>query len=188
MHSQTEEYDMSNLTDREEVFLTLLHKLNIENKEEMKDFASCIDVMANNFSFHRDELAKAILNDTVSAARFDVLTAVWIDYWSKQPEYAFDGRNESARRACMRLATNAEFQDLAAQFRETSEWKAFTALIELPFSKYGTSLRTMHKTLMQTFTGLILSYIEHSPRIEYVLLSAGEQERNGDRWYRLPLV
>lgn len=176
---------MRELTKDEKRFVELVSEANY-TEEHLKEIAATADAMVNNFGFHRTELCASAMANEIARQNMIAMSCAWIAYWAKQPEYRFDGRNKYAGMLCRSVAEISEFSKIAEHVLKTFSGKAYTEMIETPFSKYGSSLATMHKTLMQTFTGFILKCIAEMP--DFVKVAAAMREEYCDDFYVLPFI
>lgn len=171
---------MRKLGKEETRFVEMMKEESFSN-EDLVELSRLIESMVNNFGFHEDDVLQALLLDDAGKNNLTELSVRWIAYWGKQPEYRFDGRNEVAGRICREIVGFESFEDLSSDIGDN-----FTDLIETRH-KYG-SLATMHRTLMQTFSGLLFHAIhllndENTRRIDQQMM-----EQHDEYWYDCPFI
>ena len=171
---------MSQLNEMETRFVEMM-KAETFNKENMIELSRLIESMVNNFGFHEDAVLQDLLCDDTGKNNLTELSVRWISYWGKQPEYRFDGRNAVAGCICREIVGCRCFDDILSVIGNN-----FVALIETRH-KYG-SLETMHRTLMQTFSGFLFHAIhlldnENARRIDEQMT-----DLHDECWYYCPFV
>ena len=138
---------------------------DVEDKDVNKIFRTA-ESMVNCFGLSSEEIAEKLTEEgkenTVN------LASAWVKFWSEQPEYAFDGRNEVAGRLCKEIANSEPFKELVPTLDQ----------VKLKFFRMGCEEegRRMHKTLMQSFSGFL-----------FYILNEKLQVKDG-KWYNLPLI
>ena len=171
---------MSKLNEMETKYVEMMKAETFPN-EDLIELSHDIESMVNNFGFHEDAVLQDLLCDDTGKKNLMELSVRWISYWGKQPEYRFDGRNEVAGHICREIVGFESFEDLSSDIGDN-----FTDLIETRH-KYG-SLATMHRTLMQTFSGFVFHAIhlidnENARRIDEQMT-----DLHDEYWYCCPFV
>jgi len=134
----------------------------------LSELAETIDKMVNVFGFDVESLANAAPTNAVP------LSVAWVRFWSAQPEWRFDGRNEIAGRICRQFVSMDAFSALESNQDELA-LQTFATLMTVPYTRSGETLQTMHRTLMQTFSGFVFCVLERQLKLD-----------NG--WSHLPLI
>ena len=146
---------------------------------DMQELSHLIETVSNNILFPEDELLSEILSDENGKRNILCLSVYWISYWGSIPENRYYGmQNEYSGRICVEIVNNS--------LLEGFDVSMFDGLIETR-RKYG-SLQTMHRTLMQTFSGFLFHAIhliddEKARRIDQMMT-----DLHDECWYYCPFV
>ena len=164
---------------KEETRFVEILKSYKSNDNNLSELSSLIDSVSNNTLFPEDELLSEILSDENGKRNILCLSVYWISYWGSIPENRYYGmQNEYSGRICVEIVNNS--------LLEGFDVSMFDGLIETR-RKYG-SLQTMHRTLMQTFSGFLFHAIhliddEKTRRIDEQMT-----DLHDEYWYCCPFV
>lgn len=167
---------------------------NIYNALKIEDPVQLVDAInkeINRFGVPYNDIINEIRNDPYVNERFYELAAHWIE--SEAKAYAdgmYDDRNEDSAKKCAELA-NKDFVRNALKWQDD-----YTTVIKQAITGYDerqymdeTPLRRMHRTLKQTFSGLVFRYLDEVVINDYFLdVLQDMREKYGEQWYRCPLI
>ena len=161
-----------------------------ENLEEgfFAELAKETSSMVNNFSFVPEHVVAQLDRNPAAQCLALAMAYVWVRHWGGVPEYMFDGRNEASRRLCREIGGTEAFRMLGEVLASMDGKKLEVAETIYTTRYYGETLYTMHKTLMQTYTGFMLCVFDKDESQETGNVVAPMREKYGEKWYRLPLV
>lgn len=151
------------------------------SEEDLKDFILSIETLVNNFSFRPKKVAEDMVNNFDRKYHMSLVAHSWVSHVYNNRETfrkLADGRNEMAVERIIEFVESCKDYNLKE---------------EVPFS----FILNMHKTLMQSATGMMLAFIDLSADgdvsrgLELCPEDVGVKsmrEKYGAEWYLLPLV
>ena len=171
---------MSKLNEMETKYVEMMKAETFSN-EDLIELSHDIESMVNNFGFHEDAVLQDLLCDDTGKKNLMELSVRWISYWGRQPEYRFDGRNAVAGCICREIIGSGCFDDITSVIGDN-----FADMIETR-NKYG-SLQTMHRTLMQTFSGFLFHAIHLIDDEKTRRIDEHMTDLHDECWYCCPFV
>lgn len=149
---------------------------------DLAELAHLIDEISNNYSFSWKEIG-----DTLHGSKNMLgLAVAWITYWKDVPIPSYFERNTYALEACRRIWNNPDFRSMADPVLRSDYGKQFAGLMEIRYASYSSAyLKYMHRTLIQTFTKLVLYFLDQAEEFAAV---AEKERAECPAYYRLPLV
>ena len=157
-------------------------KTGARNQELLLDFWKTCDSMVNCYGIHKEEIAEALASNRMAELRAVKFALSWIQFWASQPNYMFDGRNEIAGEICRKLVSSKYYGRLYTKYVScNTEGAAFEWLV-------GENAARMHRTLVQSLSGVLFAIISESDRPDVKKLASVLVPERGEKWYRMPLI
>lgn len=158
-----------------------------DKKRAAKELSGAISNVVNCFVFRPDEYLSGISSDPDLHRSFRKLSAYWIIALCMMRENRMvDERNEYAAITASKLAGIRPVHDFLKVQTDEDLSKARKALERRPGKDLGLepltvyNMLTMHRTLQQTFSGLVFTFLKSEvPEIN---------DRMEDGWERCPLI
>lgn len=136
--------------------------------------------MVNSYAFYPDATAEHIAKSSDLASVMWLISLHFIKYWGEEAEeWRIDDRNAAAHKVCKAVLHLGSFQELNDLIGKLYS-KKDVAFAE----KFIEHTKDMHKTLLQTFAGLVFGFINQSAPAT----AAEMTDLYGPNWFRMPLV
>ena len=155
------------------------------NKRAVEELAEVIDHMSNNMSIKHKEIADTLIRDTMGRTSMLQLALTWIDFWAEKPLPSYYERNTEALKRCKELKGTKEFAELCETYSiGAGNRTPFTSALFMMVSEY---LNAMHRTLMQTFTRTLFTFLDECSCDEVQRMVANVAGKD-KYWCDLPFV
>lgn len=161
-------------------FEEYLERLQSVSPQDADLFFTSIERYCNNLVYSPDKTAKKLLEDDKLADNAKVLALAWISYVRGGNEgnrgVGTDARNAFSVNRCVKICD--EFPDVSRYINDRPVFKRLLS-----------PMRSMHKTLMQSFTGTMLSIIHFCNNSERTkAIDAFMTNEYGPYWYECPFI
>lgn len=145
--------------------------------------------MVNNFGFHRDETAEYLVKDAHRRCVMLHIALAFAHYWGVEAKpWQTDERNEAATKICKAMTDTKGFQDLYEMFFNDGEFNRVDPGYKEVGILFAETTATMHKTLIQTFAGLVFKFITLLTFKEAFEINKEMEKAICREWWKLPLI
>lgn len=158
-------------------------------KKDIDALADEAERMVNVISFDQKKAAEEAERGLLERTLMNTLMITWVKTFS-DPSYTPDGRNEQAVSMIRDIAEMEAFKDLANFFFggiEYDENDPSHYEVGMYFAERG---KRMHKTLMQSFTGFLFSWIKEHAKGDrwHANINDAMSEKYGENWDVLAFI
>ena len=165
------------------LFLSHLENSIKANPAEMA--ANMANLANQPFQFDQEGILDAA--DAEQNKNLLVLAAAWIKYFSN-PNIYFDDRNKESISFCRLIAAMQSFRFLLEDVQEKPLYRAYIKMLDTPYSKYGSTLGTIHRTNMQTLSGFFFRVLDTSENVYAQMISTYMRQAYYHNWYELSFI
>lgn len=150
----------------------------------------------DEFHVHIDEINKRNrpLAYRYAENRLFILALHWINFWGTAEKnkvygkfYAgIDGRNEIACEICKEICQRDDFKKILNFYTEPLNFDSQGDYLEEAYKCFIEKSNIMHKTNMQTATGLMIYALTRNEEADDIKKYLSE--KYGDKYYKIPLI
>lgn len=146
------------------------------DEKAVKALSAVSENMVNCSLVDMEEIAKEAVKHPMERCNMLYLFFAWVEYFSQIPDYQVDGRNKESVETCKMLKTYEAYDDAKAFYCGTeADWQA-AELFCMEAAKW-------HRTLQQTFAGILFAFAKICPALEDLNASIGD-----NYWHRMPRI
>ena len=161
----------------------------------VQEFYRRTDNLVNEVTFSPEKYISEIMKDTYLRCIFLHIALEWIHVHAHTMRAWKYERNEVAMRRILEIVDMPEFQKWYAMYFTNSDYSyigkrkgTFPPSYEGMAKCFCLHAATMHRTLMQTFTGFLFCFINQYNGEEAKGITRKMSAQYGEYWYSLPFV